>query len=130
MTSHIIYDVVNEFTTSLMRLRRLNSINDFANDLRRCKLNYDVANSFTYTVVILINAVAHVYVYQCACCTVTFVVLGIANIINISFLREGEWHFMEEFIESYFWKGYKYDEIISLLKKHHHVEISKRSFQR
>ena len=37
---------------------------------------------------------------------------------------------MEGFIKRYFWKGYKYDEIISLLEKRHHVQISKRSFQR
>ena len=68
--------------------------------------------------------------YQCACSTVTFVVLGIANLADISFLREGEMHFMEEFIKRYFLKGYKYDEIILLLEKCHHVQISKRSFQR
>ena len=37
---------------------------------------------------------------------------------------------MEEFIKRYFLKGYKYDEIILLLEKCHHVQISKRSFQR
>ena len=37
---------------------------------------------------------------------------------------------MEGFIKRYFWKGYKYDEIISLLEKRHRVQISKRSFQR
>ena len=37
---------------------------------------------------------------------------------------------MEGFIKRYFWKGYKYDEIISLLEKRHHGQISKRSFQR
>ena len=37
---------------------------------------------------------------------------------------------MEELIKRYFWKGYKYGEIILLLEKRHHVEISKRSFQR
>ena len=68
--------------------------------------------------------------YQCAWSTVTFVVLGITNLIDIKFLREGEMHFMEEFIKRYFWKGYKYDEIILLLEKRHHVQISKRSFQR
>ena len=81
-----------------------------------------------YNVVILIYAIAHVYVYECACSTVTLVVLGIANLIDISFLREGEMHFMEEFVKRYFWKGYKYDEIILLLQKRHHVQISKRSF--
>ena len=45
-------------------------------ELRRPKLIYDV--------VILIYTIAHVYVYQCACSTVTFVVLGIANLIDIS----------------------------------------------
>ena len=44
-------------------------------------------------------------------------------------MREGEIHFMEELIKRYFWKGYKYGEIILLLEKRHHVEISKRSFQ-
>ena len=39
-------------------------------------------------------------------------------------------HFIEELIKTYFWKGYKYDEIISLLGKHHHVKISKRWCQR
>ena len=39
-------------------------------------------------------------------------------------------HFMEERIKRYFWKGYIYDEIILLLQKHHHVQISKRSFLR
>ena len=39
-------------------------------------------------------------------------------------------HFMEELIKRYFWKCYKYDEIILLLEKRHHVEISKRSFLR
>ena len=38
-------------------------------------------------------------------------------------------HFMEELIKRYFWKGYKYDEIILLLEKRHHVQISRRSFQ-
>ena len=37
---------------------------------------------------------------------------------------------MEELIKRYFWKGYKYSEIILLLEKGHHVEVSKRSFQR
>ena len=37
---------------------------------------------------------------------------------------------MEELIKRYFWKGYKYHEIILLLEKRHHVKISKRSFQR
>ena len=37
---------------------------------------------------------------------------------------------MEELVERYFWKGYKYDEIIFLLEKRYHVEISKGSFQR
>ena len=55
--------------------------------------------------------------YQCACPDFTFIVLCIVNLIDISFLR-------------YFWKGYKYGEIILLLEKCHHVEISKRSFQR
>ena len=59
--------------------------------------------------------------------TVTFVVLGDANLIDISFVREGEMHFMEEFIKR---KGYKYDEIILSLEKCHHVQISERSFQR
>ena len=68
--------------------------------------------------------------YQCACSTVTFVELGIANLIDISFLREQEMHFKEEFIKWYFWKGNKYDEIILLPEKRHHVQISKRSFQR
>ena len=68
--------------------------------------------------------------YQCACPTLTFIVLFIVNLIDISFLRGGEIHFMEELIKRYFWKGYKYDEIILLLEKPHHVEISKRSFQR
>ena len=88
-------------------------------ELRRRKLIYDV--------VILIYAIAHVYVYQCAFSTVTFVVLGVANLTDISFLREGEVHFMEEFIKRCFWKG---DEIILLLEKRDHVQISKRSFQR
>ena len=39
-------------------------------------------------------------------------------------------HFMEGLIKKYFWKGDKYDEIISLLGKRHHVQISKQSFQR
>ena len=39
-------------------------------------------------------------------------------------------YFMEELIKRCFWKGYKYDEIISLLEKRHHVQICKRSFQR
>ena len=88
--------------------------------MRRRKLIYDV--------VILIYAIAHVYVYLCACSTVTFVVLGIANLNDISFLGDGEIHFIEEFIKRHFWKGYKYDEIILLLEKRHHVQISKRSF--
>ena len=59
--------------------------------------------------------------YQCACSTVSFVVLGIANLkianlVDISFFREGEMHFMEDFIKTYFWKGYKYDEIVLLLE--------------
>ena len=37
---------------------------------------------------------------------------------------------MEELIKRCFWKGYKYNEIISLLEKRHHVQICKRSFQR
>ena len=37
---------------------------------------------------------------------------------------------MEELIKRYVWKGYKYDEIIFLLEKRHHVKISRRSFQR
>ena len=78
---------------------------------------------------ILIYAITHVYVYICASSTVTFVALGIANLISISFLREVEMHFMEELIKRYFWKGYKYDEIILLLEKRHHVQISRRSFQ-
>ena len=78
---------------------------------------------------ILIYAIAHVYVYKCASSTVTFVALGIANLIDISFLREVEMHFMGELIKRYFWKGYKYDEIILLLEKRHHVQISRRSFQ-
>ena len=73
-------------------------------ELRRRKLIYDV--------IILIYAVAHVYVYHCACPTFTFIVLSIVNLIDISFLREGEIHLMEELIKSYFWKSYKYDEII------------------
>ena len=36
---------------------------------------------------------------------------------------------MEDLVERYFWKGYKYDEIILLLEKRYHVEISKWSFQ-
>ena len=32
-------------------------------------------------------------------------------------------HFMEELIKRYFWKGYKYDEIVLLLEKRHHVQI-------
>ena len=68
--------------------------------------------------------------YQCAWSTVTFVVLGITNLIDIKFLREGEMHFMEEFIKRYFWKGYKYDRIVLLPEKRHHVQISNRSFQR
>ena len=68
--------------------------------------------------------------YQCACPTFTFIVLCIVNLIDISFLREGEIHFMEELIKRYFWKGYKYGEINLLLEKRHHVEISNRSFQR
>ena len=39
-------------------------------------------------------------------------------------------HFMEGLIKRYFWKDYKYDEMISSLEKRHHVQISKRSFQR
>ena len=78
-----------------------------------------------YDVVILIYAIAHVYVCECACSTVTFVVLVNANLIDISFLREGEMHFMEKFIKRYFWKGCKYDEIILLLEKRHPVQISK-----
>ena len=78
----------------------------------------------------MIYATAHVYVYHCACPTFSFIVLCIANLIDISFLREGEIHFMEELIKRYFWKDYKYGEIILLLEKRHHVEISKRSFQR
>ena len=93
---------------------------DVVNELGRCKLIYDV--------VILIYAIAHVYVYQCTCSTATFVVLGIANHIDISFLREGEMHFTEEFIKRYFWKGYKYNKITLLLEKRHHVQISKQSF--
>ena len=69
------------------------------------------------------------YIYQCACSIVTFVVLGIANLIDISFLGKGEMCFTEEFIKMYFWKCYKYDEIILLLENRHHVQISKRSFQ-
>ena len=83
-----------------------------------------------YGVVILISALAHVYVYQCACPAFTFIVLCIVNLIDISFLREGEIYFMEELIKRYFWKGYKYGEIILYLEKRHHVEISKRLFQR
>ena len=109
-----------------LRRRKLNydavSLNyDVVNELQRRKLIYDV--------VMLIYAIAHIYVYLCACSTVTFVVLGIANLV-ISFLREGEMHFLEEFIKRYFWKGYKYDEINLSLEKRHHVQISKGSFQR
>ena len=68
--------------------------------------------------------------YHCACRAFSFFVLCIVNLIDISFLREGEIHFMEEVIKRYFWKSYKYGEIILLLEKRHHVEISKRSFQR
>ena len=39
-------------------------------------------------------------------------------------------YFVEELIKRYFWKGYKYDEIVLLLEKRHHVQISKWSFQR
>ena len=39
-------------------------------------------------------------------------------------------HFVEERIKRYFRKGCIYDEIILLLQKHHHVQISKRSFLR
>ena len=39
-------------------------------------------------------------------------------------------HLMEEFIKRYIWKSYKHGEIILLLEKCHHVQISNRSFQR
>ena len=42
---------------------------------RRPKLIYDV--------VILNYDTVHVYVYQCACSTVTFAALGIGNLIDI-----------------------------------------------
>ena len=45
-------------------------------------------------------------------------------------MREGQIHFVEELIKRYFWKSYKCGDIILLLEKRHHVEISKRSFQR
>ena len=61
-------------------------------ELRRRKLIYDIVNEFqrrkfNYDVVILIYAIAHVYVYQCACSAFTFLVLCIVNLIDISFLR-------------------------------------------
>ena len=37
---------------------------------------------------------------------------------------------MENLVERYFWNGYRYDEIIMLLKKQHHIQISKRTLQR
>ena len=68
--------------------------------------------------------------YPCACSIVTFFLLGTANLIDISFLREVEMHFMEEFIKRYFWEGYRYEKIVLLLEKHPHAQISKRLFQR
>ena len=72
--------------------------------------------------IILIDAVADVYVYQWACPIFIVIVLCIVNLIDVSFLREGKTYFMEELIKRYFWKGYKYGEIILLLEKRKSVQ--------